>query len=101
MTTKDDLNKLRAAVAYTPVPPAPQVPQRELTFGEKAVGLTFNPGGNLAVDTIKRQFADVINELHQHREETSSPEVKRMLSIAITEAQTAQMWAVKAVTWQY
>ena len=29
------------------------------------------------------------------------PEVSRMLSVAITDAQTAQMWAVKAVTWQY
>jgi hypothetical protein len=26
---------------------------------------------------------------------------KFRLSIAITEAQTSQMWAVKAVTWQY
>lgn len=76
-------------------------PDRELSFGEKAVGLTFNPGGNLAVDTIKRYFAAAIDELHQHRDATHNQEVKRMLSIAITEAQTAQMWAVKAVTWQY
>ena len=45
--------------------------ERTLTFGEKAVGLSFNPSG----------------------------ERRRMLSIAITEAQTAQMWAVKAATW--
>ncbi len=29
-------------------------PVRELTFGEKAVGLTFNPGGHAGVETIKR-----------------------------------------------
>ena len=32
------------------------------------------------------------------RKTTESAEVKRMCSIAITEAQTAQMWAVKALT---
>jgi len=72
---------------------------RELSFGEKAVGLTFNPGGNPAVHAIKSQFAIVIDSLHANRETNDNPEVKRMLSIAITEAQTAQMWAVKAVTW--
>lgn len=77
------------------------VPERERTFGEKAVGLTFNPGGSLAVDAIKRDFAGTIDRLHATREMSHDPEVKRMLSIAITEAQTAQMWAVKAVTWQH
>ena len=45
----------------------------EQTFGEKAVGLSFNPSGDDAV--------------------------ARRASVAITEAQTAQMWAVKAITW--
>ena len=75
--------------------------QRELTFGEKAVGLTFNPGGNPMVDSIKQSFAATINGLHNLREAATDPEVKRMFSIAITEAQTAQMWAVKAVTWSH
>ena len=35
----------------------------------------------------------------KEREATDSQEVKRMLSIAITDLQSAQMWAVKAVTW--
>lgn len=77
------------------------VEMREMTFGEKAAGVSFNPGGLPEVNTIKRQFADLIDDLHQRRERAVSAEVKRMLSIAITEAQTAQMWAVKAVTWQY
>lgn len=72
----------------------------EQSFGEKAVGLKFNPSGNDVVGTIKRQFADIIDELNEQRAESNDPEVKRMLSTAITEAQTAQMWAVKAVTWQ-
>jgi hypothetical protein len=74
--------------------------ERELTYGERAVGLKFNPSGNDVVGTIKRQFADVIDELNEQRAESDDPEVKRMLSVAITEAQAAQMWAVKAVTWE-
>ena len=76
-------------------------PTREPTFGEKACGVSFNPGGNPDVDAIKRSFADIIEDLHQRFRATDNGEVKRMLSIAITEAQTAQMWAVKAVTWQH
>jgi phosphoribosylcarboxyaminoimidazole (NCAIR) mutase len=38
-----------------------------------------------------------MNEL---RTTTQSPEVVRMACVAITEAQTAQMWAVKAITWK-
>lgn len=75
--------------------------QRELTFGEKAVGLTFNPGGHEKVNAIKQAQAAYIDLLNQYRDEATNGEVKRQLSVAITEAQTSQMWAVKAVTWQY
>jgi hypothetical protein len=34
------------------------------------------------------------------RNSSDNPDVKRMASVAITEAQTAQMWAVKAITWR-
>jgi hypothetical protein len=74
---------------------------RELTFGEKAVGITFNPGGHPLVNAIKEKAAEYINVLNEARNATGNGEVKRQLSIAITEAQTSQMWAVKAVTWQY
>jgi hypothetical protein len=75
--------------------------EQELSFGEKAVGRTFNPGGNPEVDSIKVDFANIIDDLNDLREASDNPETKRMLSIAITEAQTAQMWAVKAITWQF
>lgn len=75
--------------------------QRELTFGEKAVGLTFNPSGSPAVNACKVAFAAIIDQMNDLRNSTgSSPEIARMCSIAITEAQTAQMWAVKAITWK-
>jgi hypothetical protein len=75
--------------------------QRELTYGEKAVGLTFNPSNDDAVSACKAAFAIVINQVNDLRNTTDNAEVKRMCSIAITEAQTAQMWAVKAITWKF
>jgi hypothetical protein len=72
---------------------------RELSFGEKAVGLTFNPGNNHEVHNCKKEFADVIDRMNYLRLQSDDPEVKRMASVAITEAQTAQMWAIKAITW--
>jgi hypothetical protein len=78
-----------------------ETPNREFTYGEKAVGLTFNPGNNPAVDACKQEFAAVIDRMHDLRMDSNCPEVARMCSIAITEAQTAQMWAVKAITWKF
>jgi hypothetical protein len=73
----------------------------ELTFGQKAVGLTFNPGNNPDVDACKMDFAAMIDNLNNLRNDPeSSPEKKRLCSVGITELQTAQMWAVKAITWK-
>ena len=71
-----------------------------MTYGEKAVGLTFNPSGDLSVNAIKSSYAQVIDALNAGRIDAGSAEKARLYSVAITEAQTAQMWAVKAVTWQ-
>ena len=70
------------------------------TFGQKAVGLSFNPSGDDAVSECKQRFATAIDQMNDLRTSSSSPEVKRMASVAITEMQTAQMWAVKALTWK-
>lgn len=74
--------------------------ENQQTFGQKAVGLSFNPSNDDAVGQIKQKFADCIDQINELRNSTESPEVKRMCSVAITEAQTAQMWAVKAITWK-
>jgi hypothetical protein len=75
--------------------------QREITFGEKACGVSFNPGGQANVAAIKTTFAAIIDALNDARTETNNKEVARMYSVAITDAQTAQMWAVKAATWGF
>ena len=72
-----------------------------LTFGQKAAGVSFNPSNNSQVDAIKGKFADIIDLLNDIRSKAQGSDETRMLSIAITEAQTAQMWAVKAVTWDH
>jgi hypothetical protein len=74
--------------------------QRPLTFGERAVGLTFNPSGDATVNDLKVAVAEFIDICHAKRDVATDPEIKRMYSVAITEAQTAQMWAVKAQTWR-
>lgn len=74
---------------------------RGLTYGEKAVGLTFNPGGNPKVDEVKKLYAQIIDICNDMRTEAGQGEKGRLLSVAITEAQTAQMWAVKGITYQF
>jgi nanoRNase/pAp phosphatase (c-di-AMP/oligoRNAs hydrolase) len=65
----------------------------------KAVGLSFNPSNDSKVGELKSLYAGIIDALNNFRN-TGTPEQKRLASIAITEAQGAQMWAVKAVTWK-
>jgi hypothetical protein len=71
---------------------------RLVTYGEGLVGMSFNPSGNEDVNKIKQHYADIIDLLNIKRSEAVDGEVKRHYSVAITEAQTAQMWAVKAIT---
>lgn len=79
------------------------MPTRELTFGEKAVGLTFNPSNDPLVQGIKEQFASVIDGLNSQRKlYTESNDFRaRLFETAIENSITAQMYAVKGITWQY
>lgn len=70
-----------------------------MTYGEKAVGLSFNPSGDQKVHELKSLYAKII-DLCLLMTNEGSPEVTRLARIAIIEAQGAQMWAVKAATWQ-
>lgn len=71
-----------------------------LSFGQKAVWLSFNPSGNDEVALVKQECANLIDHMNTLRLTSDSGEVKRLASIAITELQTAQMWCVKALTWK-
>ncbi len=70
------------------------------TFGQKAVGINFNPSGDDQVGQCKQAFANEIDRMNDLRSVSTSPEQKRLCSVAITEMQGAQMWAVRALTWK-
>lgn len=78
---------------------------RELTAGEKAVGITFNPSGDGTVNHLKSLFAeafDIVEKSVPADDGTIETARKRkMRDQAIGEIITAQMWAVKVVTLKY
>lgn len=75
--------------------------QKELTFGQRAVGLNFNPSGNDAVANCKQKFAELIDQMHEFRiKEGATQGQIRHASTAITMLEDAQMRAVKALTWK-
>lgn len=79
--------------------PIDQGEQAMVSFGQKAVGLSFNPSNDPVVQEIKLLYAKIIDKLNALRGDERN-ERARLLSVAITEAQGAQMWAVKGATWK-
>ena len=82
------------------IKPTEMIGENEQSYGEKAVGINFNPSNNDTIYVCKKRYADLIDEMNDLRAITDSQEQKRLCSIAITELQTAQMWSVKALTWK-
>lgn len=72
-----------------------------LTYGQKAVGLSFNPSQDPEVNKMKETIASAIDQMAMLRAtRDNSTEIKRHASIAITELESACMRAVKALTWK-
>jgi hypothetical protein len=81
--------------------------ERELTFGEKAVGLTFNPSGDEKVNRAKRLMADALDLLKEVEAEKtdggkaiSSWEANVFRTNAFNKTVDAQMALVKYITWK-
>ena len=76
--------------------------ERELTFGERLVGLTFNPSGDEKVAKVKELFAEIINIANEGFEAATDAEGPELFiwREAIMRSLDAQMWVVKAVTWR-
>ena len=72
-------------------------PQRELTLGERRVHLTFNPSSDDKIGTFKKMMADAIDFCNDEIISSESSEARRCFSIAMTELETAQMYAVKGI----
>ena len=81
--------------------------ERDLTFGEKAVGLTFNPSGDEKVNKAKQLMADALDLLQQAELEKSdygkvaqSWEANVFRTNAFNKVVDAQLALVKYITWK-
>ena len=77
--------------------------QKQLSFGEKLVGLSFNPSENEKVDKAKKLFAEAADLLKEHIIEVREQEGLTtmgadLFSHAIGEILNAQMCTVKILT---
>lgn len=75
----------------------------QLTFGEKAVGLTFNHGEGPIQQQIheaKKMCAAPIDSMNDLRAQAGPGEYAALCTIAIRKLQDAQMAMVKAITWK-
>jgi phage tail tape-measure protein len=68
------------------------------TLGEFRVGIDFNPGKNPTVDTLKKMMAGFIDMVSEMETTGDINEVNRLKALAMTHAEDAAMWAVKAAT---
>lgn len=61
---------------------------------------TLNEDEARRVATIKAKTDDMVTYLKTLRDSYHDADVQRALSVAITDVETASMWAVRAVTWR-
>lgn len=76
--------------------------ETNLTFGQKLVGISFNPSQDPKVDKAKKlcaELADLLNEHNESKEKTQDSQ--RLFSHAVGEILNAQMNAVKVLTYNY
>lgn len=75
---------------------------RPMTFGEKLVGLTFNPSGDEKVQRVKEICAELADLLNENSDPNSERPLCRLLfDKAIGDILDAQMNVVKVLTFKY
>lgn len=75
--------------------------ERVLTYGEKLVGVTFNPSGIPEVDEIKELYARVIDFCYKNNNDPEGGMKGELMKEAIMDAMKAAMTAVKGITYKY
>jgi hypothetical protein len=76
--------------------------EKELTFGEKLAGITFNPSGDEKVTRVKTLCAELADILFDDYDETERTGIKTTLfHHAVGEIINAQMNVVKVLTLKY
>lgn len=77
-------------------------PKRQMTFGEKLVGLTFNPSNDDKVAKAKKLCADLADLLFEDDRQSERSSMKDLLlPHAYAEILNAQMNVVKVLTLKY
>ena len=72
------------------------------TFGEKLVGITFNPAGDPKVLKAKQLCAELVDLLNEHNFESDRTQLSEILfNHTIGEILNAQMNVVKVLTLKY
>lgn len=72
------------------------------TFGEKLVGITFNPSGDPKVQRVKELCAELANLVSdEYNAKENSYLVKVLYDHTLVEILNAQMNAVKLLTFKY
>jgi hypothetical protein len=75
--------------------------QTDLSFGQKAVGLNFNPSGDDKVGQAKQKCAELIDLVQSIQQETNEPYLTNTIKgEALRSIMDAQMWLVKYITWK-
>ena len=77
-----------------------------MTLGEWKIGISFNPSQDANVEEIKGMAAEMIDRLAEIRAGLTekldnghlSAEINRLIALAMTDIESAAMWAVKAAT---
>ena len=75
----------------------------ELSYGQKAVGLTFNPSEGDAHDKVagvKQSCADLIDLVEGTRTPNDSRLANTLKTYAVTAVIAAQIAVVKVITWK-
>lgn len=80
----------------TPVRPAEQPKVQPTATGH----LALSEDEARRVATIKEKTGDLVTYFKTLRDSFHDAEVQRALSVAITDVETASMWATRAVTWR-
>jgi hypothetical protein len=76
--------------------------QPDLSFGQKLVGLTFNPSGDEKVNKAKQLCADLADLIYQDRQSRETTQLESILyPHTIGEILNAQMNVVKLLTLKY
>jgi hypothetical protein len=73
--------------------------KKELSFGERLVGVTFNPSQNEKVERVKKLCAELADIVHEESNKESFDSISTIVSYsALNHIKDASMNAVKLIT---